>query len=87
MLQPLVLTDESCFVHSDPGCWDFELPGSTTTWAVLTAVTNVNETQPISRVSGRSCDIEWESAFPSVYGEENDVLLLSQCFDDTALKG
>jgi hypothetical protein len=29
---------------------------------------------------------EWESKFPSVYGKKNDVLLLSQSFDDTALK-
>ena len=70
----------------DPGCWDIDLPGGSTTWAIITSVTNVNKEKPILRASGRSCDVEWESAFPSVYGEKEDVLLLSQCFDDTALK-
>ena len=68
------------------GCFDIDIPGGSTTWAVLTAVTNVNEDNPVSQVSGTSCDVEWESKFPSVYGEKNDVLLLSQSFDDTALK-
>lgn len=72
----------------DPGCWTFEVSArpATTIWAVMTVITNVNEDRPIFRVQGQSCDKEWESAFPSVYGKENDVLLLSQCFDDTAEK-
>ena len=72
--------------EDDPGCWDVDIPGGTTTWALLTAVTNVNEDQPIFRVGTTSCDGDWDSAFPSVYGNKNDVLLLSQSFDDTAEK-
>ena len=72
--------------EDDPGCWTIEIPGGTTTWAVVTAITNVNEEKPILRNAGTSCDKAWDSVFPSVYGEENDVLLLSQSFDDTALE-
>ena len=68
----------------DPGCWTIEIPGTTNTWAVITAIPNVNEEKPIRRASGRSCDDSSQSVFPNKYGKENDVLLLSQCFDDTA---
>ncbi len=68
----------------DPGCWNIQLRGGTTTWAVITAITNVNDQNPISSASSASCDSASESVFPSVYGEEHDVLLLSQSFDDTA---
>ena len=37
-------------------------------------------------VAGTSCDGASDSVFPSVHGEEDDVLLLSQSFDDTAMK-
>lgn len=74
--------------NDTPGCFTIDLPRRSTTWAALTVITNVNDEDPIrtGSVAGRSCDKEWGSAFPSVYGEENDVLLLSQCFDDTANK-
>lgn len=39
---------------------------------------------PIREVSGESCDKVSDSAFPSVFGTEHDVLLLSQSFDDAA---
>lgn len=70
----------------DPGCWVVDLKGGNT-WAVVTAITNVNERDPIRDVSGASCDNSSNSVFPSVYGKENDVLLLSQSFDDPALEG
>jgi hypothetical protein len=70
--------------EDDPGCWNIDLPGGTTTWAVITAITNVNEQRPIVSAIGASCDNATDSVFPSVYGRENDVLLLSQSFDDTA---
>jgi hypothetical protein len=56
------------------------------TWAIVTAITNVNQLKPIRWFAGTSCDEQSDSVFPSVYGEENDVLLLSQSFDDTAMK-
>jgi hypothetical protein len=56
------------------------------TWAIVTTITNVNQLNPIRSFGGTSCDEESDSVFPSVYGEENDVLLLSQSFDDTAMK-
>lgn len=70
----------------DPGCWTVELPGKSTVWAIVTAIPAVNKDRPIFRKQGTSCDNEWESSFPAVYGKKNDVLLLSQSFDDTALK-
>lgn len=39
---------------------------------------------PIREFSGESCDKVSNSAFPSVFGSEHDVLLLSQSFDDAA---
>ena len=68
----------------DPGCWNINLRGGTTTWAIITVITNVNDQKPIVSASSASCDSASDSVFPSVYGEENDVLLLSQSFDDTA---
>ena len=70
----------------DPGCWTVELPGKSTVWAIVTAIPAVNRDRPIFRKQGASCDNEWGSSFTSVYGKENDVLLLSQSFDDTALQ-
>jgi hypothetical protein len=69
--------------RDDPGCWDVDLKGGNT-WAFVTAITNVNERDPIRDVSGTSCDKSRSSVFPSVSGGENDVLLLSQSFDDPA---
>ena len=70
----------------DPVCWVVDLKGGST-WAVVTAITNVNELDPTRDVSGASCDKSSKSVFPSVYGKENDVLLLSQSFDDPASEG
>ncbi len=70
--------------EDDPGYWNIDLRGGTTTWAIVTAITNVNEQRPIVSASSASCDRASGSDFTSVYGEENDVLLLSQSFDDTA---
>ena len=44
----------------------------------------MNEKQPVLTTAGTSCDKEPGSVFPSVYGKVNDILLLSQSFDDTA---
>jgi hypothetical protein len=44
----------------------------------------VRNGDPIREVSGESCDKVSDSAFPSVFGTEHDVLLLSQSFDDAA---
>ena len=40
----------------DPGCLTIDLPRSSTTWATVTAITDVNQNDPIGRVSGTSCD-------------------------------
>jgi hypothetical protein len=69
--------------NDDPSCWVVDLKGGTT-WAVVTAITAVNEREPIRDVSITSCDKSSASVFPSVYGKVNDVLLLSQSFDDPA---
>ena len=57
------------------------------TWVIITAITNVNQQIPIRFAAGTSCDEESDRVFPSAYGEENDVILLSQSFDDTASRG
>ena len=51
------------------------------------SVPNVNRAQPILRVAGTTCDRKRESEFPSVYGEEGNLVLLSQSFDDNAVLG
>ena len=51
------------------------------------SVPNVNREQPIQLVAGTSCDKKKQSVFPSVYGDQGNVLLLSQSFDDTAAVG
>ena len=68
---------------NDPGCWDVDLQ-SGLTWVIVTAITNVNERDPIRDVSGKSCNKSLDSVFPSVHGKENDVLLMSSLFDDPA---
>lgn len=52
----------------DPGCWTVQLPGKSTVWAIVTAIPKVDRDRPIFRTHGTSCDAEWESEFPSVYG-------------------
>jgi hypothetical protein len=69
--------------NNNPGCWKVDLKGGTT-WAIVTAITDVNEYDPIRDVSGESCDKSSDSVFPSVRGQENDVLLMSSSFDDPA---
>ena len=71
---------------NDPRFLELHIRGGTTTWAVVTAIPNVNQDEPIRSVSETSCDFASKSVFPSVYGKENDVLLLSQSFDDAAEK-
>lgn len=70
----------------DPGCWEIEIPGGSTTWAIVTAIADVNEGNPILDSAGESCDVNWNSVFPRVYGKKDDILLLSQSFDDSAQK-
>jgi hypothetical protein len=65
---------------ADPRCWVVDLMGGNT-WAMVTAITNVKQ-DPIREFSNESCDKSSSSRFPSVFGEEHDVLLLSQSFDD-----
>ena len=51
---------------------------------LVTAITDVRNGDPIREFSAESCDTESDSAFPSVFGTEHDVILLSQSFDDAA---
>ena len=70
------------------GCWELDIRGGHTTWATVAAIPNVNEANPIREVKPRSCDGQQarseKSIFNGVYGRMNDVLLLSQAFDDKA---
>jgi hypothetical protein len=67
----------------DPSCWVVGLKGGTT-WAVITAITAVNERKPIHDVYITSCDKLSACIFPSVYDKVNGALLLSQSLDDPA---
>ena len=72
-------------MKNDPTSWTITLDQSTRrVWTIVTSISNVNQTDPIRSAAGTSCDDVNESSFPSVYGKPNDVLLLSQSFDDTA---
>ena len=51
-------------------------------WAILTALRGANTKEPVRDWSGTGCDKHPDSLFPSVYGENGDMLLLSQSFDD-----
>lgn len=55
-------------------------------WAILTAVKNadISSENPVRSVATTSCDKSDSSIFPSVYGKEGDLLLLSMAFDDYA---
>jgi hypothetical protein len=64
--------------------WTIDLEGKSTAWAITVAIAGVNEKNPVRSIAGASCDKKSGSAFPSVHGEENDIVLLSQSFDDSA---
>ena len=64
--------------------FSFDLIGRAPSWAILVAVNGIDETNPVRSVALTSCDKKKQSVFPSVNGEENDLLLLSQAFDDPA---
>jgi hypothetical protein len=64
--------------------WTVDIRGNNTAWAIINAIAGVNEKQPVLTTGGTSCDKEPGSVFPSVNGKVNDILLLSQSFDDTA---
>jgi hypothetical protein len=64
--------------------WTIDLEGGSTAWSIITAIAGVNEQMPVLGTAGASCDKESGSAFPSVFGDRNDILLLSQSFDDNA---
>lgn len=68
-----------------PDSWSVTLRGTHPTWAIITAIPNVNDEVPINQALGvgrTSCDKVAGSMFPSVYGVKDDVLLLAQAFDD-----
>jgi hypothetical protein len=62
-------------------CWVIYINGGTT-WAIMTAITNVDDQNPIGDVKEVSCDKSQKSLFPSVNGGKDDVVLFSQGFDD-----
>ncbi|WP_144394542.1 hypothetical protein [Pleionea sediminis] len=71
---------------NEPNNYSFNLRGKKPTWAIMTAVRGANLNNPIRDVATESDDGSSDSLFPSVYGKENDLLLLSMAFDDTAQK-
>ncbi|NVJ60249.1 MAG: DUF5011 domain-containing protein [Gammaproteobacteria bacterium] len=68
----------------DNSSYSFNLRGSKPSWAIMTAVRGADLSNPIRDVATESNDGSADSLFPSVYGETNDLLLLSMAFDDTA---
>jgi hypothetical protein len=55
-------------------------------WAILTALRGAATTDPIRDWAHEGCDNRTDSLFPSVYGEVDDMVLLSQSFDDRVEK-
>jgi len=76
--------DENGVVNNGWRNWTIDIRGNNIAWAIINAIAGVNEKQPVLTTAGASCDKEPGSVFPSVYGKVNDILLLSQSFDDTA---
>ncbi|MFK7823566.1 MAG: hypothetical protein AB8G05_05385 [Oligoflexales bacterium] len=50
--------------------------------AILTALRGADTENSVNAWSHKGCDMSTKSEFPSVYGEEGDLVLLSQSFDD-----
>ena len=70
---------------SEANSYTFNLNRDTTGhpgWAILTALRGADANNPVRDWSYKGCDESPDSVFPSVYGEEGDILLLSQSFDD-----
>lgn len=55
-------------------------------WAILTALHGARTNDPIRDWSHEGCDDNSDSRFPSVFGQEGDMVLLSQSFDDAISK-
>ena len=68
------------FSNSD-NCWGVDIHGGNVS-AMMTAITNVNEQNPLGNIAEVSCDRSENSKFPSVTGGVHDVVLFSQGFDD-----
>ncbi|NRA47216.1 MAG: hypothetical protein HRU09_19880 [Oligoflexales bacterium] len=51
-------------------------------WAMLTALRGADTENPVRDWAHTGCDRKTASVFPSVYGEQGDLVLLSQSFDD-----
>jgi len=69
-------------VKVDKTQFSFSIKGIHPSWAIMTALAGVDETNPLRSVGTASCDNSVHSAFPSVEGQVNDVLLLSMANDD-----
>lgn len=70
---------------SEPSSYTFNFnPDSTghPGWAILTALRGANTSDPIRDWANEGCDNNPDSLFPSVYGVKDDMVLLSQSFDD-----
>ena len=55
-------------------------------WAILTALRGADNDDPVRDWSHTGCDKEPVSVFPSVYGVQGDLVLLSQSYDDAIAK-
>ncbi|MCU0664598.1 MAG: SUEL-type lectin domain-containing protein, partial [Myxococcota bacterium] len=70
---------------SEPGSYRFNMnrdsdghPG----WIILTALRGASTSDPVRDWDNEGCDGVEDSLFPSVYGQNGDMVLLSQSFDD-----
>ena len=71
--------------EKDPSSFEFYLPGGTHPgWGFLLAVNGVDDSSPVRDINTSSRDDSKLSVFPTVQGDEGDLLLLSMAFDDTA---
>ncbi len=68
---------------NDSRTYSIDMRGSNPGWGILTTLRGATNNDPIRDVATESDDGNSDSLFPSVYGRDGDMLLLSMAFDDT----
>jgi len=62
--------------------YSFSMEGDTESWAIMASIGGIDASDPVRDVGAVSCDQNSDSVFPSVEGNEGDILLLHMANDD-----